>query len=65
MGLLVSMGIFYAEKNEKFPFLEAYGFLEVKTIVDVEGNIGSLTVVILTANPKMSAFLFDRDDVGV
>jgi len=40
-------------------------FLEVKTIVDVEGNIGSLTVVILTANPKMPAFLFDRDDVGV
>jgi hypothetical protein len=65
MGLLVSRDIFYAEKNEEFPFLEAYDFLEVKTIVDVEGNIGTLTVVILTANPKMQAFLFNRDDVGV
>jgi hypothetical protein len=65
MRLLISMGIFSAEKNEQFPFFEAYDFLEVKTIVDVEGNIGTLTVVILTVNPKMQAFLFDRDDVGV
>jgi hypothetical protein len=65
MRLLVSMGIFSAEKNEQFPFFEAYDFLEVKTSVDVEGNIGTLTVVILTSNPKMQAFLFDRDDVGV
>jgi hypothetical protein len=42
MRLLVSMGIFSAEKNEEFPFFEAYDFLEVKTIVDVEGNIGTL-----------------------
>ena len=59
------MGIFSAEKNEQFPFFEAYDFLEVKTIVDVEGNIGTLTVVILTANSKMQSFLFNRDDVGV
>ena len=64
--LLVSMGIFSAEKNEELPFFEAYDVSEVKTIVDVEGNIGTLTVVILTANPtKMQAFSFDRDDVGV
>ena len=65
MRLLVNTGIFSAKKNEEFPFFETYDFLEVKTIVDVEGNIGILTVVILTANPKMQAFLFDRDDVGV
>jgi hypothetical protein len=58
-------GYFYAEKNEECPFFEPYDFLEVKTIVDVEWNIGTLTVVILTANPKTQTFLFDRDDVGV
>jgi hypothetical protein len=33
--------------------------------MDVGGNIGTLTAVILTANPKMQAILFDREDVSV
>jgi hypothetical protein len=33
--------------------------------VDVGGNIGTLTAVILKANPKMQAILFDREDVVV
>ena len=33
--------------------------------MDVRGNIGTLTAVIVKANPKMQAILFDREDVGV
>jgi ubiquinone/menaquinone biosynthesis C-methylase UbiE len=47
------------------PLLEAYDFSEVKTLVDVGGGIGTLTAVILNANPKMQAILFDREDVVV
>jgi hypothetical protein len=47
------------------PLFEAYDFSEVKTIVDVGGNIGTLTAVILKANPKMQAILFDLEDVVV
>ena len=47
------------------PVLEAYDFSEVKTLVDVGGGIGTLTAVILNANPKMQAILFDREDVIV
>jgi hypothetical protein len=47
------------------PVLEAYDFSEVKTLVDVGGSIGTLTAVILNANPKMQAILFDREDVVV
>lgn len=47
------------------PVLEAYDFSEVKTLVDVGGGIGSLTAVILQANPKLEAILFDREDVVV
>jgi ubiquinone/menaquinone biosynthesis C-methylase UbiE/predicted transcriptional regulator len=47
------------------PVLEAYDFSEVKTLVDVGGGIGTLTAVILNANPKMQAILFDREDVVV
>lgn len=35
------------------PLLEAYDFSEVKTLVDVGGGMGTLTAVILNANPKM------------
>ena len=31
--------------------------------MDVGGNIGTLTAVIVKANPKMQAILFDREDV--
>ncbi len=47
------------------PVLEAYDFSEVKTLVDVGGGIGTLTAVILNANPQMQAILFDREDVVV
>jgi hypothetical protein len=47
------------------PLLEAYVFSEVKTIVDVVGNIGTLMAAILKPNPKMQAILFDREDVVV
>ena len=47
------------------PLFEAEDFSEVKTIVDVGGNIGTLTVVILKPNPKMQAILVDREDVVV
>ena len=55
------------EKTEEWiiPLLEAYEFFEVKTIVDVRGNMGTLTAVILKPNPKMQAILFDREDVVV
>ena len=33
--------------------------------MDVRGNIGTLTAVIVKANPKMQAILFDRKDVVV
>ena len=33
--------------------------------MDVGGNIGTLTAVIVKANPKMQAILFDREDVLV
>jgi len=33
--------------------------------VEVGGNIGTLTAVIVKANPKMQAILFDREDVVV
>jgi hypothetical protein len=45
------------------PLFEAYVFSEVKTIVDVVGNIGTLMAAILKPNPKMQAILFDREDV--
>lgn len=47
------------------PLFEAYDFSDVKTIVDVGGNIGTLTAFILNNNPKMEAILFDREDVVV
>ncbi|MEG4421607.1 methyltransferase [Microcoleus sp. LAD1_D5] len=47
------------------PVLEAYDFSDVKTLVDVGGGIGTLTAVILNANPKLQAILFDREDVVV
>jgi hypothetical protein len=55
------------EKTEEWiiPLFEAYVFSEVKTIVDVVGNIGTLMAVILKPNPKMQATLFDREDVVV
>jgi hypothetical protein len=55
------------EKTDEWIILlsEAYEFFEVKTIVDVRGNIGTLTAVILKPNPKMQAILFDREDVVV
>lgn len=37
------------------PLFEAEDFSEVKTIVDVGGNIGALTAVIVKPNPKMPA----------
>ena len=33
--------------------------------MDVGGNIGTLTAVILKPNPKMQAILLDREDVVV
>jgi hypothetical protein len=55
------------EKAEEWiiPLFEAYVFSEVKTIVDVVGNIGTLMAAILKPNPKMQAILFDREDVVV
>jgi 16S rRNA A1518/A1519 N6-dimethyltransferase RsmA/KsgA/DIM1 with predicted DNA glycosylase/AP lyase activity len=47
------------------PLFEAEDFSEVKTIVDVGGNIGTLTAVILKPNPKMQAILVDREDIFV
>ena len=55
------------EKTKKSitPFFKAYVFSEVKTIVDVVGNIGTLMAVILKPNLKRPAILFDREDVVV
>jgi hypothetical protein len=55
------------EKTRKWtiPLFLAEDFSEVKTIVDVGENIGTLTAVILQPNPKMQAILFDREDVVV
>jgi hypothetical protein len=55
------------EKTKEWiiPFFEAQDFSEVKTIVDVGGNIDTLTAVILKANPKMQAIFVDREDVVV
>jgi hypothetical protein len=55
------------EKTKKsiIPLFEAYVFSEVKTIVDVVGNIGTLMAVILKPNLKRQAILFDREDVVV
>ncbi|NQE32469.1 methyltransferase [Microcoleus asticus] len=47
------------------PLFEAYDFSEVITIVDVGGNIGTLTAFILNNNPKMQAILFDQEGVVV
>ncbi|MEG4943545.1 methyltransferase [Microcoleus sp. F4-D5] len=47
------------------PVLEASDFSEVKTLVDVGGGIGTLTTVILNANPKLQAILFDQEDVVI
>ncbi|MEG4589524.1 methyltransferase [Microcoleus sp. MOSTC5] len=47
------------------PLFEAYDFSEVITIVDVGGNIGTLTAFILNKNPKMQAILFDQEGVVV
>ena len=33
--------------------------------MDVRGNISTLTAVVVTANPKRQAILFDREDVDV
>jgi hypothetical protein len=51
------------EKKWIIPVFEAEDFSEVKTIVNVGGNIGTLMAVILKPNPKMQAILFDREDV--
>jgi len=52
-------------KKSIIPLFEAYVFWEVKTIVDVVRNIGTLMAVILKPNLKMQAILFDREDVVV
>ena len=44
---------------------EADDFSEVITLVDVGGNIGSLTAFIFNKNLKMQAILFEREDVVV
>jgi hypothetical protein len=64
---VVNFNEWMKEKTEEWiiPLFEAYEFLEVKTIVDVGGNIGILIAVILKPNPKMQAILFDREDVVV
>jgi hypothetical protein len=64
---VVNFNEWMKEKTKKsiIPLFEAYEFFEVKTIVDVRGNIGTLTAVILKPNPKMQAILFDREDVVV
>jgi hypothetical protein len=51
------------EKKWIIPVFKAEDFSEVKTIVNVGGNIGTLMAVILKPNPKMQAILFDREDV--
>jgi hypothetical protein len=56
--------------NEKtrewiIPLFEAEDFSEVKTIVEVGGNIGTLTAVILKPNRNMQAILVEREDVVV
>jgi hypothetical protein len=33
--------------------------------MDVRGNIGTITAIIVKANPKMQAILFDREDLVV
>ena len=52
---VVNFNEWMKEKTEEWiiPLFEADEFLEVKTIVDVGGNIGTLTAVILKPNPKM------------
>jgi hypothetical protein len=64
---VVNFNEWMKEKTEEsiIPLLEAYEFFEFKAIVDVGGNIGTLTAVILKPNPKMQAILFDREDVVV
>jgi len=64
---IVNFNEWMKEKTDEWiiPLFEAYEFFEVKTIVDVRGNIGTLTAVILKPNPKMQAILFDREDVFV
>jgi hypothetical protein len=47
------------------PLFEAYNFSEVKTIVDVVGNIGTLMAVLLKPYPKMLVILFDKENVVV
>jgi len=55
------------EKTKKsiIPLFEDYVFSEVKTIVDVVGNIGILMAVILKPNLKRQAILFDKEDIVV
>jgi hypothetical protein len=54
------------DKEWIIPFFEAQDFSsEVKTIVNLGGNIDTLMVVILKANPKMQAILVDRGDVVI
>ena len=64
---IVNFNEWMKEKTEEWiiPLFEAYVFSEVKTIVDVVGNISTLTAVILKPNPKMQAILFDREDIVV
>jgi len=64
---VVNFNEWMKEKTEEWiiPLFEAYEFLEVKTIVDVAGNIGTLMAVILKPNLKMQAILFNREDVVV
>ncbi len=64
---IVNFNEWMKEKTDEWiiPLFEAYEFFEVKTIVDVRGNIGTLTAVILKPNSKMQAILFDREDVFV
>ena len=64
---VVNFNEWMKEKTKKsiIPLFEAYEFFEVKTIVDVVGNIGTLMAVILKPNLKMQAILFDRKDVVV
>src|SRR4028118_268881 len=64
---IVNFNEWMKEKTDEWiiPLFEAYEFFEIKTIVDVRGNIGTLTAVILKPNPKMQAILVDREDVVV
>jgi len=52
-------------KESIIPLFEAYEFFEVKTIVDVVGNIGTLMAVILKPNLKRQAILVDREEIVV